>query len=793
MISKKKKLEMAAVMFYFNKCFDVLPNKLSKSEIDYFISRVKCKDSPYVRISATGFGEYNFVLINEKDVLPILEKVNEQGLCTILHLNDLDSIRNIDVVKRFYDVIPYYIGKGQVVNCCSYDENRHRNACLIFEEEDLSRIRSSYIINLDETILFVDEQYSDYGGIFRSDWFFDYGIVYTDAGIYCHYSKSDAANTFFSIDNLKKDEEHWFLSWGDFNKVIYKELIFYFYSGEKLVAQIEKKILCDGLSPEKCMQLTEDLTRMTQFVNPNLLPHELAEQGRFEEAFRKAEEMINSGKDVSYGYWAKAHVKRMMEVDKMRDDPSYEKSNLFKENLEVVLKEYRKSIKIAETENLKDKKEFISFVILCIARTEYYLGHYLNSRIHFIEGLGDCYDDCKEEAVESLNEVEKMLRDIWDCFTTEFKYKDRKFIMPIRDSEIGGCIANGIATFRLSNIPSCMKFPMGHPVANQLYIGHPFTSSLYVPYEESEELFFLDKVRELRYLLECLGAEEISITSIKGKEVSELSDESLGVSGGVGIKKFSAEAEYNTQSKRQFDTSSHNQRTMTVKLDPMQRPYLPEGLIWYNEMPQWQRLVQSRLHGNLLEYSEFVSTAETKFTSSSEMTDIKASAKFLWAKVQAEVNECFEKHFKESTETQWKVDVKFRSIKDFDDAETMESETIVAEDEIVNALSEKEQDYAEEVRFCLEDGNVIDEAERRLLERKRIKWGISEERATEIERFIQQPNLTEDEQEYLDAVKDELVDGKIPEASRRLLDRLRKRMDISDERAKEIEIMAGKQ
>ena len=331
---------------------------------------------------------------------------------------------------------------------------------------------------------------------------------------------------------------------------------------------------------------------------------------------------------------------------------------------------------------------------------------------------------------------------------------------------------------------------MGHPVANQLYIGHPFNPSLYVPIEESEELFFLDKVHELRYLLECLGAEEISITSVKGKGVGELRENDFRLSGGVGIKKFSAEAEYNTESKRQYDTSSHNQRSVTVKLDPLQKPFLPDGLIWYNEMPQWQRLVQSRLKGNLLEYSEFVSTAETKFTSSSEMTDIKASAKYLWAKAHAEVNECFEKQFKESTETQWKVDVKFRSMKDFEDQMNgaPENEEIKPVNQI--GWSKEEQDYAEEVKFCIEDDGMIDDSERRLLERKRIKFGISQERAAEIENSLLRPQLTEDEQEYLEAVKEELVGGMIPDASRRLLDRLRKRMDISNERAKEIEIMA---
>ena len=59
--------------------------------------------------------------------------------------------------------------------------------------------------------------------------------------------------------------------------------------------------------------------------------------------------------------------------------------------------------------------------------------------------------------------------------------------------------------------------------------------------------------------------------------------------------------------------------------------------------------------------------------------------------------------------------------------------------------------------------------------------------AAEIEKSLQRPQLTEDEQEYLDAVKEEIVDGVIPDSSRRLLSRLRRSMGISEERAVELE------
>ena len=97
-----------------------------------------------------------------------------------------------------------------------------------------------------------------------------------------------------------------------------------------------------------------------------------------------------------------------------------------------------------------------------------------------------------------------------------------------------------------------------------------------------------------------------------------------------------------------------------------------------------------------------------------------------------------------------------------------------------------EESYAEEVRFCLEDGNIGDK-ERRFLNRMRDKLRISPERAIEIENSLQTPSFTEDEKEYLDAMQEEAVNGSIPEKSRRILNRFRISLGISEERAAELE------
>ena len=94
--------------------------------------------------------------------------------------------------------------------------------------------------------------------------------------------------------------------------------------------------------------------------------------------------------------------------------------------------------------------------------------------------------------------------------------------------------------------------------------------------------------------------------------------------------------------------------------------------------------------------------------------------------------------------------------------------------------------------FCLESDGSLSDRERRFLNRMREKFNISEERAKELEEMCTQPQLTEDEKEYLEAIKEEITDGIIPERSRRLLERLRLSMDIDEDRANEIERIALK-
>lgn len=97
-----------------------------------------------------------------------------------------------------------------------------------------------------------------------------------------------------------------------------------------------------------------------------------------------------------------------------------------------------------------------------------------------------------------------------------------------------------------------------------------------------------------------------------------------------------------------------------------------------------------------------------------------------------------------------------------------------------------EEQYLSELKICYEDGEISDR-ERRLLNRLRESLGISEERAAELEALCNPNVLSKEEQEYAEEVKVVLEDGVISDRERRLLNSLAKSLNISPERAQQIE------
>lgn len=114
---------------------------------------------------------------------------------------------------------------------------------------------------------------------------------------------------------------------------------------------------------------------------------------------------------------------------------------------------------------------------------------------------------------------------------------------------------------------------------------------------------------------------------------------------------------------------------------------------------------------------------------------------------------------------------------------SVETRTAIVEESSIG----NEQEYLKMLKESLEDGDISDR-ERRLLDRIRISLGIDEKRAKELEDSLNK-QFTKEEQDYLEAFKDACENGIVSDKQRRLLEKLRVMYGISEERAREIENM----
>ena len=429
----------------------------------------------------------------------------------------------------------------------------------------------------------------------------------------------------------------------------------------------------------------------------------------------------------------------------------------------------------------EEKADWASTLNFFWGRIKESLGETRLAREKYILAMDTPDKSDEKDARDAYTQLIKDNEDKWNHYTEIVDYGERKLIMPVKD--LAGCVAEDITAFQIKEIPACIKFPAGHPALNEIYIGHPYNPSIYVPYKSHEYTFFLDKIDELCYVLQCLGAEEISITSIKGRTYDEVSETTASINASGDVKAFSGSSAVSSNANAAKKTTSGQEITQTQRFDPTMKPYLPEGLYWYPFEAQWQRLAQQRISGNMLEYHQVLSTKDTSFISNNEQKSIETSAQYLWAKANGGKTSSENLSVDESLETQWRIDVVFRPISQL--TSKADDDTIATLPSSDTKLTEEEQKYKDDVLFYLEDGTIGD-FERKSLERKRVKLGISEERAAEIEAECM-PSFTEEETEYMVMFREMKEQGEISPRNRKILNHEAEDLGITEERAAELE------
>jgi len=341
-----------------------------------------------------------------------------------------------------------------------------------------------------------------------------------------------------------------------------------------------------------------------------------------------------------------------------------------------------------------------------------------------------------------------------------------------------------------NKLPSGIYFPIGHPIENELYIGHPLKSTIYLPIENYEYDLFLDRINEFCYLLQCLGATELTIKTVKGQTTDQMNSEQLQINSKINAQQYGKfDTEVETNNLKESSTDFNQKLEKTQRFSPTKKPFIPKELTWYENEPAWQRLFQQRVNGNILEYHENIATNQKKLFSDNEITKIKADYEHLLASVNVNIASNSNAKFDEQENTEWEISVKFESIENLNGEVESDFQIKDTTSKISTPFLKNEE--SEFILMCediFNDG-VFSEDEKSLLERKRIKLAITEERGEELMLMVQsKKQMSTQELEYLEEFNFCLKsNGIISEDERRLLNRLKINLNITDDRALELE------
>ena len=477
----------------------------------------------------------------------------------------------------------------------------------------------------------------------------------------------------------------------------------------------------------------------------------------------------------------------------------------------------------------------------------------------------------RPEIVERYRDKQK---ENYQNFLTHFKeipVKDRNIITIAKTDRLFK--SDHLILLNYDNLPQ-VHFPMSHPKINHSYIVHPYKTDSYLPIENYDYELLNDRLNEFFYFLQCLGATSISYEVVEDESSQQASrsqqshgqnnrnsnynersnNNQYGGSAGVNLgfvnaevggsssyansgsnygeggyqQEQSQEAVMNS-SLRNFLRMGRNQT-----FDPLQKPYIPNDLIWYPNEYTWQRIAQQRLNGNMLSHSETLSSSQSETLSVSEIASINEELDNLFEEVssnnshfdisgklgigkfgfKASYNEDksstsghseassrkssssyrSESKIKKNRDYAVRIHVTFKPMnafaQDIPYTETAPAPEPKAAPHTASqsTLSDEERRYLEEVHFMLQDDGMIDDKERDILERYRTRFGISQARAKELEdQAMASSTLTPEEQEYVNEYKAALCDGVLNERDRRILSRLAGFLKLSDERVAELE------
>jgi len=403
-------------------------------------------------------------------------------------------------------------------------------------------------------------------------------------------------------------------------------------------------------------------------------------------------------------------------------------------------------------------------------------GNYYEALQLFNEGLKN-YEDKESSGYYSQERSNELYTKYLESFK-ELPYKDRKVIYITNSTE--KYKSDTLTVLQANQLPD-ITFPAHHPINNETYIGHPFNNNLYIPIQNYDNELLIDRINEFCYLLQCLGAESITIENINSNDNFNRTDQQSDANVSLSALKAGVTVDNKSTRKDSSESKLSSRIGRNQAFNPTKFPYVPNGLTWLANEAGWQRLVKQRLEGSLLEHNEFMSSNQSQILNTNEINDLKVDLKVFFNKANVNVKKDIDAEIKNSSSTEWKVQVKFKPIDQFNER------AIVLEDSVnfveLPASNNNENEFLEEYKFLISDGE-LSERDQRILDRLRQKLNITEERASELISSLN--GYSTEEKELIEEIKFMIEDGEISVKEERILLRLASKLAISNERCLEL-------
>ena len=389
-------------------------------------------------------------------------------------------------------------------------------------------------------------------------------------------------------------------------------------------------------------------------------------------------------------------------------------------------------------------------------------------------------DEYKRDANKLKEKSYSKLKEIF----LDVPYSERKLIFI--GEQVYSTKTNDIIVLKKNDIPANIIFPIGHPHVHQVYTCHPHKQNLYLPLKDYSEELFLDRINEFSYLLQCLGAKSLEISSSKSNSSDQRATYSTEVDAKMDYKINSASVNYKGENTANTLVDGKLKITKKQVFKPSKAPFVPANLLWYHSDLNWQRLVDQRLNGNIMAHSELISSSQSENISSYELKQIDAELKLLLPKIGVSYNSDNDISSSSRNTHEWILTVEFEDVDKLITGNHTEPELLKDLNEKNQNFNSKLEKYREDVLIMIEDDGVIDDMERNILNRKIKKYGISKEDAIVIENELLTTGYAENELNYIQELKEFLEDGGIGETERKILDRYALKFGI--EKSKQMDI-----